>query len=155
MEIDITKSCIDLSFGQDYMDMCSMYDSYKPDPDWVFQDEAGHIHKWINDLVPTLKTVIDERIERCDEDGDTWEEIVSHQECDLCGQHIAPGYVIDVPAGQLVYVPTNRHVSGSYRLNPGEAAPEMDGEIVTFHHHDTTFEARINAIIDGVVHFRT
>ena len=130
-----------------------MYDSYKPDLGWVLRDDMGHIHKWENGVVPTLKTVVDERIERC-EDGDTWEEIISHRECALCGQHIVPGYVIDVPAGQVVHIPTTCHISGSYTLKPEEDSPLLGSEKVTFRHDKFIFLAYIDAIFGRVVHFR-
>jgi len=131
---------------QSFLTYSSLYDSYKPDPAWCTQDAKGHIHRW--DLaakkVHTIKTVVDETIEHyCD--GDYWTEDITHQECIECGEHIEPGYLIDVPAGQLQSIPTLRGISGSFKLLENEPVPNL-GEKYNFAIGSTIFETYIVAI---------
>lgn len=96
----------------------SMHDSYKPDPDWIHVDQAGHIHKWGPGWsVPTLKHVTDET-EWVDDDeyGGYLGEIKGHEECKWCGEHVVPRQILDVPAYTPISIPTLVEYSG-----------EMDG----------------------------
>jgi len=123
----------------------SLYNSYKPDPAWCYQDANGHIHRW--DLaakkVHTIKTVIDAVHDHYD-DGDHWTTEETHEECILCGEHIEPGYLIDVPAGQMQYIPTAKSFSGSYSPKDGEYWPKIEE---THHFKMNIYE--FDAIITG------
>jgi hypothetical protein len=139
--IDLNRPGTKLNIGHDHNTYVSMFDSYKPDPEWNCQDEKGHIHRWDLALktVTTLRTVVDETIPHY-RDGDYWEDVISHQECIICGEHIKPGYLIDVPACEVRTIPTLKRISGSYVLNPGEELP--DGK-QSFEYQDQAFDAYI------------
>ena len=149
--IDLNRPGTKLNIGHDYNTYVSMFDSYNPDPEWNFQDEKGHIHRWDLALakVATLKIVIDEIITHCC-DGDYWEDVISHQECVICGEHIQPGYLIDAPAGEVRTISTLKRISGSYVLNSGEELP--DGK-QSFKYQDQTFDACISGqcVCDGKI----
>ena len=57
----------------------------KPDDDWEFTDSVGHLHRWQNGRLPSLKEIID-----CSADGEY--PALTHMECERCGETIAPGY---------------------------------------------------------------
>jgi hypothetical protein len=56
----------------------------EPDPAWRFTDSHGHEHAWVNEEVPTLRTIVD--YEGGDEFPSVW-----HYECVLCGDTVRPG----------------------------------------------------------------
>jgi hypothetical protein len=141
--IDLTDRDVKIEISQDSVSFSSWNNTYKPDPAWCLQDSAGHIHRW--DLaakkVHTIKTVVDEVFEHWD-DGDYWTTEETHQECVRCGERIEPGYLVDVPAGQIVLVPTLKRLSGSYALGENDIFPEM-GERYAFIIYGETYEAYI------------
>lgn len=114
-------------FKQESYSYSSIYNTYKPDPAWCYQDAKGHIHRWdlATKTVPTIKKVVDEVHEHCDEDGECWTTEDSHQECILCGEHVEPDYLIDIPAGRMQDVPLRRGFSGRYSPKLGEECPEL------------------------------
>jgi len=57
----------------------------KPDDDWEFTDKKGHLHRWQNGKLPSLKQVID-----CPATEEYPAEI--HFECKRCGETIIPHY---------------------------------------------------------------
>ena len=57
----------------------------KPDDDWEFTDKHGHLHRWQNSKLPSLKEIID-----CPADEEYPASF--HFECKRCGETINPGY---------------------------------------------------------------
>uniref|UniRef100_A0A6M3KSJ1 Uncharacterized protein n=1 Tax=viral metagenome TaxID=1070528 RepID=A0A6M3KSJ1_9ZZZZ len=57
----------------------------KPDDDWEFTDKSGHLHRWQNGKLPSLKQIVD---------SPATEEYPAsfHFECKRCGESINPGY---------------------------------------------------------------
>lgn len=141
--IDLTTRNATVNIESIGKNICSLYDSYKPDPAWNYQDRAGHIHRW--DLaakkVHSIKRVIDQVIPHCC-DGNYWEEEISHLECRECGEVIEPGYLIDVPAGFPVSIPTSRSVEGSFELLPGEEHI-LESDMVTLSRQGVRYQAYI------------
>lgn len=69
----------------------------RPDPSWEYTDHQGHVHRWVDGEVPTLRWVED-GVELID-DGDGYfdEEPYGHDECAVCGEHIEPGLMAPPP----------------------------------------------------------
>jgi len=57
----------------------------KPDDNWEFTDKHGHLHRWQNGNLPSLKLIID-----CPADEEYPAE--THFECKRCSEIINPGY---------------------------------------------------------------
>ena len=55
------------------------------DEDWEFIDKLGHLHKWHDGKLSTLKAIIDSPA------TDEY-PVESHMVCKLCGEELAPGY---------------------------------------------------------------
>lgn len=62
-------------------------DAIDPDPTWSYTDLAGHAHRWIERIVPTLVRVVDGHYwcELCRDEHET-----DHEECRECGEWIVP-----------------------------------------------------------------
>lgn len=65
-------------------------DAVDPDPKWEYTDLAGHVHRWVDRAVPTVKRVVDYTY-WCSLCSDEHES--THEECRECGEWIVPAVV--------------------------------------------------------------
>jgi len=70
----------EIMFSRDIIDVTPLLE---PDPEWFFQDRAGHQHRWIDGGLPSLRWIIEV------EAGEEMPE-VGHYECRECGEKIEP-----------------------------------------------------------------
>ena len=128
--IDLCGRETHINITDNLLSYASAFDRFKPDPDWLYVDRAGHSHIWVGNDVPTLRTIVDEVIPHC-QDEEYWEEEISHQECRICGEPITPHQLIDIPAGEIGFISRGKSISGEYELFPDEDFPDGKHEFST------------------------
>jgi hypothetical protein len=62
----------------------------RPDPEWRFVDNAGHVHTYDRHGFASTLTFVVDRVSGYDEDGEPIED--GHFACAICGQAVAPGF---------------------------------------------------------------